>query len=266
MNERLLKNITLTTIPGFGPVSQNRLLYLCDTVDRCYKMSREELDGCDRKKGRFRIGEKRLELFIKAREDAEHLDQAERILQKCVDEGISVITREDEEYPDRMLSLADMPLVLYVRGNLKINEYRRSVGIVGARRCSPEGKDSAISTAEEEVSKGAAIISGMAKGIDSYAHTACLKAGGYTIAVLGGGPDQCYPEEHRPLYERIIRQGCVLSEYPPGTPPRKYMFPARNRLIAALSNTLYVIDAGRRSGTESTTAACQRYGIDFIKI
>ena len=106
----------------------------------------------------------------------------------------------------------------------------------------------------------------MAKGIDSYAHTAALKNEGYTIAVLGNGVDICYPEEHERLYEEIARKGCVLSEYPPETKPREFRFPRRNRLIAALSDELYVIDAGRHSGTETTVKACEIYGRTVTRI
>ena len=88
----------------------------------------------------------------------------------------------------------------------------------------------------------------------------------YTIAVLGSGPDICYPKEHQVLYEAIISCGCILSEYPPGTEPRRYMFPRRNRLIAALSDELYVIEAGRYSGTQSTVETCMRYGHEVIRI
>lgn len=156
--------------------------------------------------------------------------------------------------------LPDVPIVLYVRGKLKINEFEKSVGIVGARRCSQEGKQQAIRTAEREVLAGAAVISGMAKGIDSYAHTAALKNDGYTVAVLGSGPDVCYPREHERLYEEMITRGCVLSECLPGTEPRGYLFPRRNRLIAALSDEVHIIDVGRHSGTETTVEKCMEYG------
>ena len=106
----------------------------------------------------------------------------------------------------------------------------------------------------------------MAKGIDAYAHTAAIKNGGYTIAVLGNGPDICYPGEHIHLYEMIIKNGCVMSEYPPGTKPRQYMFPRRNHLIAALSDEVFVIDTGRNSGTKTTVEACEIYGRNVIDI
>ena len=146
---------------------------------------------------------------------------------------------------------------MFVEG--KINQYAASVGVVGARRCTQEEKQIAIEKVETEVAGGAAIVSGMAKGIDAYAHTAALLNHGYTIAVLGNGPDICYPKEHETLYEEIIKEGCVLSEYRPGITPHRHLFPQRNRLIAALSDRLYVIGAGRHSGTESTVESARKY-------
>ncbi|MBQ9438320.1 MAG: DNA-processing protein DprA [Lachnospiraceae bacterium] len=151
-----------------------------------------------------------------------------------------------------LLIQKDMLVILYVKENLKINEFNNSIGIVGARRCTAVGKKTAINTARMAVDANTAVISGMAKGIDSYAHTAAIKSCGYTIAALGNGVDICYPKEHEKLHEEIAERGCVLSEYPPGTPLREYYFPKRNHLIAGLSDKLYVIDAGRNSGTLST--------------
>ena len=100
----------------------------------------------------------------------------------------------------------------------------------------------------------------MAKGIDSYAHTACLKAGGYTVAVLGCGLDICYPSEHRLLKQRIEEQGLLLSEYPPGTLPHSCHFPKRNRIIAAWSREIYIPEAGKKSGAWITAAYGEKYG------
>ena len=105
----------------------------------------------------------------------------------------------------------------------------KTVGIVGARRCTQEEKLKVKEITEQYVSDHTAIISGMAKGIDSYGHTACLKTGGYTIAVLGNGLDICYPCEHMRLMEKIAENGLLISEYPPGTQSAKYRFPQRNR-------------------------------------
>ncbi|MDY3714362.1 MAG: DNA-processing protein DprA, partial [Blautia sp.] len=102
--------------------------------------------------------------------------------------------------------------------------------------------------------------SGMAKGIDSYAHTACLKSGGYTVAVLGNGLDICYPCEHRKLMEQIAEKGLLISEYPPGIRPAKYRFPCRNRLISAWSDKMIVVAPGKGSGALITAEYEKKYG------
>ncbi|MCR5508183.1 MAG: DNA-protecting protein DprA [Lachnospiraceae bacterium] len=258
------KYIKYSLIPGLGTVGRSKLMRLCGSIDACFEMSGDDILAADKAVSReHRIGEKRLRSFIDNRDSPILEHRTDELIAGCKEMGIYIITADDAEYPKRFSGLNDMPFVLYIRGRLDINNHSRSVGIVGARRCSHEGKFDAISCAGMETEKGNAIISGMAKGIDSYAHTAALKNNGYTIAVLGCGPDICYPIEHEDLYNEIIRKGCILSEYPPGTNPRKYMFPARNRLIAALSDKLYVIEAGRNSGTESTIRSCIKYGREY---
>lgn len=123
-----------------------------------------------------------------------------------------------------------------------------------------ESKQKTVSLASEYAQKQIAVVSGMAKGIDSYAHTACLNAGGYTIAILGNGLDICYPSEHHKLMRCIEEKGLLISEYPPGTPPDKYRFPRRNRLISSWSDKLFVIEAGRGSGALITAEYGRKYG------
>ncbi len=261
MWEKSIRFLQLTGMPGFGTVNQNRLLKLCGGIDACFGMSEDEMISLDRKlKKCDRIGDKRIRIFVAARCRKEEVERAMKLYDTCMKTGIEVITVEDADYPRRFNQIPGMPSVIYTKGNLRINGFKRSVGIVGARRCSAEGKQKAIEMTESELMRGAAIISGMAKGIDSYAHTAVIKNSGYTIAVLGSGADVCYPKEHDRLYEEIAEHGCILSEYPPETQPREYMFPQRNRLIAALSDVLYVIDAGSHSGTETTVAYGQQFG------
>ncbi len=262
--EKILKYIILTQIKGFGPVSQNALLDVCGGIENCFAADYYDLH--ERTNIAERIGKKRIEEFLIQRTDRKLRELAERILENTKGRGIKIILRESNLFPERFRGNSDMPILLYLRGSLLINDFQDSIGIVGARRCTAEGKEKTIRIADEAVTEKAAVISGMAKGIDSYAHTAALKQNGYTIAVLGCGADICYPKEHIRLYEKIAEQGCVLSEYPPGTQPREYYFPKRNRLIAALSDKLYVIDAGRRSGTESTVKDCKRYGRKVIAL
>ena len=258
---KLLKYIVLTQMKGLGTVTQNALLDFCGDIDHCFESDYDDL-FC--REGIKLIGEKRMHSFYCQKDEKELWIRAAEILQLSESLEIEVIVRENADFPDRFNNIKGIPAVLYARGKLRINEFRDSTGIVGARRCTLKGKKRAIDIATEAVGNGIAVISGMAKGIDSYAHTAALKSQGYTIAVLGSGPDICYPEEHYRLYQEIARKGCILSEYPPGTLPWKYNFPKRNRLIAALSDKLFVIDAGRNSGTISTVEECKKYGRKVI--
>ena len=142
-----------------------------------------------------------------------------------------------------------------------INCPDRRVGVIGARRCTREDKEKCINRVKRigEDNPGAIIISGGAKGIDGYAHTAAIKNGLRTIAFVGTGPDLCYPREHTELFEQIGEHGMILSEYPPGTAAYPSHFPRRNRLIAAWSHEMYVIGAGRNSGTRSTVQYFHEY-------
>ena len=261
------KYIRFTLIPDFGILSQNRLLEMCGNIDNCFILSLEDFLCMNKNADKnTRISRERIEKFVNFRESQEIIEKTQMVIEDCKSKGIEIITKDSNKYPNRFGGLTDMPLVLYVKGNLKINEYNRSIGVVGARRCSREGKATSIEATENELKNGSAIISGMAKGIDSYAHTAAIINKGYTIAVLGNGPDVCYPKEHDKLYEMVVENGCVLSEYLPGTTPRNYMFPKRNRLIAALSDVLYVVDIGTHRDTETTVEACRTYKRKIIRL
>ena len=256
-----LRYIVFTQMIGLGPVTQNAMLRLCGGIKECFEAEYEDLIHADEMdpSGSSKIGNRKLQSFIAQKNDGDLWIKAEEILRSSEKSRISVITCEDVEYPKRFIGLKDLPVVLYSKGSLRINDFKDSIGIVGARRCTAEGKKHAIDIATMISRQNGAVISGMAKGIDSYAQTAAIKSNGYTIGVLGNGVDICYPKEHERLYEEIIEHGCVLSEYLPGTRPREYNFPRRNRLIAALSDRLYVIDTGRNSGTLSTVESGRKY-------
>ena len=151
-----------------------------------------------------------------------------------------------------MKDIKKSPIILYYRG--KLIEDSMGVAIVGSRRCTEYGKRLTVDAGKFLAINNIPVISGMAKGIDGYAHTACLKAGGYTIAILGCGLDICYPKEHIELMQRIIEKGAVISEYPPGTKPDANHFPMRNRLISAWCKKLLVVEAGEKSGSLLTAA------------
>lgn len=168
---------------------------------------------------------------------------------------IRCITKRSAEYPERMKRLPDMPEKLYVLGNMP-DELLPSMAVVGARMSSPYGQKQAFDFAKYTAGYGVQIISGMALGIDSQSHRGALAAGAPTFAVLGCGADVCYPAANRKLYEDILAGGGgILSEYPPGTQPRSWFFPARNRLISALSDLVLIVEAKDKSGS-LITANC----------
>jgi DNA processing protein len=173
--------------------------------------------------------------------------------------GADILVQGEPEYPAPLLDLPQPPRLLYALGGTPLLCGRR-VGIVGTRHSSASGDRIAADMAAILVRAGATVVSGMAFGIDAASHRGALDAGGATVAVLGGGADVPYPPAHRTLHERIMREGLVVSEMPLGTRPGKGAFPRRNRIIAALSDTLIVIEAGERSGALITARIALELG------
>ncbi|HEX8105396.1 MAG TPA: DNA-processing protein DprA, partial [Solirubrobacteraceae bacterium] len=152
-------------------------------------------------------------------------------------------------YPDRLRELPDPPAVLHVAGDPAALEDPDSVAIVGARKASGYGLEVARSLGRGLSVAGVTVVSGMALGVDSSAHTGALEGAGATVAVLAGGADVPYPASKRGLYARLVERGCVVSELPPGFTAFRWCFPARNRVIAALSRVTVVVEAAERSGS-----------------
>lgn len=146
------------------------------------------------------------------------------------------------------------------RGAIESFEHENAVTIVGSRSASDYGLRVAEALAGELASAGVLVVSGMARGIDAAAHRGALDAGGRTVAVLANGPDVVYPALNGPLHERIAAQGAVISEHPPGTPPRKHFFPARNRIMAALGHAVIIVEAALPSGSLITAEVAARLG------
>lgn len=162
--------------------------------------------------------------------------------------GISFLSCKDEDFPQKLASIPDPPYAIYYVGRLP-EEHRQTLAVIGARNCSEYGRYMARKFCEELAASGVQIVSGMARGIDGIAQTAALDAGGYSLGVLGCGVDVCYPAEHRELYERLIAEGGICSEYPQGIEPRAMLFPPRNRIISGWCDGVLVIEAKERSGT-----------------
>ena len=181
------------------------------------------------------------------------------------EKGISFISFEQEDYPGKLRQIANPPYSLYYKGRLP-DEEKRAVAIVGARGRSSYGMTVANELAKQLAIQNVSVISGMAKGIDGDAHKGALDGGGATYAVLGCGVDVCYPREHRYLYDRIPDIGGVISEYPVGTEPVARLFPARNRIISALSDCVVIIEAREKSGSLITADFAMEQGKDVYAL
>ncbi len=180
--------------------------------------------------------------------------------------NIKMITLNDYEYPDKLRNIYDKPIVLFAKGNLQLFN-SKSIAIVGSRNCSNYGVQVAKKFSYNLAKENICIISGLAKGIDKCAHIGALKAQGATIAVIGNGLDYIYPYENKDLYERILKNnGLIVTEYIIGTKPEKLNFPARNRIISALSDGIIVVEAGEKSGALITAEFGLEHGKEIFAV
>lgn len=177
--------------------------------------------------------------------------------------GWRFIPGDDSALPARLAAVSDPPLGLFARGEVPTGH---AVALVGARRATAYGREVAEYLARELAQAGVAVISGMARGVDAAAHRGALAAGGPTVAVWGAGPDRVYPPEHAGLADEIAARGCLLTEYPPGTPPLAHHFPERNRLIAGLAEAVVVVEANERSGALITARLALDEGREVLAV
>ena len=255
MVEELFYWLALSLTPGVGSTLIRRLLDRFKTPEAVFHAPAKELlkiEGLGEKVvGEIRKGP--LEKAVKK----------ELTLLKEV--GGTILTLKDDTYPKRLRDIYDPPALLYVRGELK-REDELAVSIVGSRKTSPYGRWITEKVSQELARHGVTIISGMARGIDSLAHWGAISGGGRTIAVLGCGVDVIYPSENRKLFEKIIEQGAILSEFPMGSPPEGGHFPRRNRIISGLSLGVVVVQAGERSGSLITAGYALEQGREVFAV
>lgn len=178
--------------------------------------------------------------------------------------GIKMIPIEDEAYPMKLRNIKNPPVVLFSKGKLKVPEV--SVAVIGARECTQYGENIAYRLGELLAERHICLVSGMARGIDSVSQTGCMNKKGYSIAVLGGGVDVIYPRESLSLYRNLCDNGCVISEFPPGTKPQRAFFALRNRIISGLSDVVCVVEASEKSGTMITVDCALEQGREVYAV
>lgn len=176
------------------------------------------------------------------------------------------LTLLDKNYPQSLKLIDSPPPRLYLKGNDLSLFKKRAIAVVGSRRPTGYGRETTKKLVKQLVDSGFVIVSGMARGIDSLAHWTALNSGGETIAVFGNGVDVVYPPENKKLYQEIIKNGLIVSEFPPKQKPFKKAFLIRNRIIAGLSEATLVIEAARRSGTINIARLTAEQGKDVFAV
>ena len=192
--------------------------------------------------------------------------EAKRILADCANKNIRILSIRDEGYPEKLRNTYDPPLVLYVKGSIPQWEEMPVIGIVGTRKASTYGLQTAKRFGGQIAACGALVVSGGAAGIDAEAMEGALDAGFPVVGVLGCGVDVVYPASNRKLFARVVENGCLISEYPPQTPGIYWHFPQRNRIISGISDGLLVVEAPEKSGALITARSAMEQGRDVYVV
>ncbi len=246
--------IGLKAVPGIGNVSFRRLLERFDTPETALNASPASLAGI---RGITPV-------VIDAIKSGEWRRFAEEECRRLEASAARLVTYTSCDYPKSLFEIPDPPPFLYVKGELRSCEL--SIAIVGSRRATSYGIMTTGNLAEALASHGVCVVSGMARGVDTAAHKAALRAGGRSLGVLGCGVDTVYPPENRALFEEMAVKGCLLSEFPLGTQPLAENFPRRNRIISGLSSGVLVVEAAEKSGSLITAQYALEQGRDVFAV
>jgi DNA processing protein len=247
--------MALTLTPGMGPTRIWRAMGRLGEASNVFEASLTELEGLGMPaqsaqfcfEGKARIA-------------------AEDEMRRVTEAGGSVLTPEDEGYPERLREIYDPPAVLWIRGDVTLLS-RPGIAVVGTRQPSPYGAGMAELLSRDLANRGLVILSGMARGVDTAAHKGAIEAGGKTVAVWGTGIDVIYPKENKKLAESIVATGgTIVSEYPLGTFPAPQNFPIRNRILSGMSVGVLVIEAAEYSGTRITARCAMEQNRDVYAV
>jgi len=231
--------IALNMTPGVGPRAATKLLERFGSADAVFHGRRTELES-------LRLKPESIESILKR----EFHDRAIAELERVKALGGDVLILDDGSYPALLREIDDPPIVLYVKGDWQACFDQPNVGVIGSRMCSTYGENAAEMLSRDLASRGLTIVSGLARGIDTAAHRGAMAGKGKTIAVMGTGIDSVYPKENNGLVRELLASGgCLVSQFPLGTPPLKDNFPYRNRIISGLSLGVLIVEASERSGS-----------------
>ena len=248
--------LALKLTPGIGDVLAKQLISYCGSASAIYKEKKGALLKIPN------IGEKTL----KALTSLSYVKEAEGILANCDKHQISVIPYYHTDFPERLKSVNDAPLVIFTKGKTSFKN-SKTIGIVGTRNATNYGKQITEKIVNELKPHEAVVVSGLAYGIDIAAHRAALKCSLPTVAVLAGGLDKIYPSVHKKSAQEMLEgDGGWISEYPPGTKPEAHNFPSRNRIIAGMTEALIVVEAANKGGALITANIAYSYNREVFAV
>lgn len=247
--------IWLASVEGLGPVKKFALLNKFETAKRIYNATEKEILKVDG------MSDKIVQNMQKAK-DAKLLEKYEKYILK---NDIKIINISDDNYPAKLKNIYAPPITIFAKGDISLLN-SKSIAIVGSREPSKYGIYVAEKFSKELSKEGITIVSGLARGIDTFAHVGALSFFGKTIAVLGSGIDVVYPKENAKYYREISEKGLIISEYIVGTAPESKNFPQRNRIISGLSDGVLVVEARKNSGTMITTDFALEQGKELYVI
>lgn len=248
--------IWTSRLPKIGTKTLQKLLKKYDTLENIYKLTQKELMS-DKI-----IGENLIETIL----NEEYRKNLDKYIEYMEREKINIITVADKEYPEKLKQINDCPMYLYVKGNLDLLN-KKSIAMVGSRKCTSYGKIVAKNISNKLAKNNFVVVSGLAKGIDTFSHIGALENEKSTIAVLGSSIDNIYPNENINLAKKIIeKNGLIMSEYVIGSKPERLNFPARNRIISGISDGVLVIEAREKSGALITVDFALEQGKEIFAV
>lgn len=255
-NESLRHDLALSLIPKIGPTVYRNILAQAGTVKEFF----------DWKFGKAnKINRVNRSLWEAIQNKDIYLRQADEIIHSADKKGVSILTLASQRYPSRIKLAEDAPMVLYIKGNMDL-EPLRTVSIVGTRKATDYGRGITRKIIEDLTVYRPTIVSGLAYGIDIEAHRSSLSAGIPTIGVMGSAIDEIYPAVHSATAQAMLEKGGLISEYPPGAKMRSTNFPKRNRIIAALSDAVIVVEAAQKGGALITAEIAYSYNREVFAV
>lgn len=255
MDNEKLYQVALSMVPGIGDVIAKTLVSYCGSATDVFRKNKHQLSKIPG------IGQHNAEKILSFK----NFNTAKTEIERCKDHGVEILFYTDQHYPKKLKHAADSPAVLFYRGNPVINT-SKIVGIVGTRNSTTYGRKFTDKLVEQLEPHKPLIVSGLAYGIDIHAHRAALKCGLDTVGVMASGLDIIYPSAHRGIANEMTQQGGLLTELKIGEKPEAHHFPARNRIIAGMSDVVIVVEAARKGGALITAELANSYNRDVFAL